>query len=141
MEMLDRMFEAAKAAREKAYAPYSRFPVGAAIVTETGALFVGCNVENAAYPTGLCAEAAAIGQMAVAGERRITDVMVLGAGEEPITPCGACRQRLLEFSRDDTRVHLVNISGRIDTVLLTDLLPRAFSRRQLDDLARETNQR
>ncbi len=141
MDVLDRMFEAAKAARDRAYAPYSRFPVGAVVVTETGALFVGCNVENAAYPNGLCAEAVAIGQMAVAGERRITDVMVLGAGDEPITPCGACRQRLLEFSRDDTRVHLVNISGRKDTVLLTDLLPRAFSRRQLDDLARENNQR
>ena len=141
MDVLDRMFEAAKAARDRAYAPYSRFPVGAVVVTESGALFVGCNVENAAYPNGLCAEAVAIGQMAVAGERRITDVMVLGAGEEPITPCGACRQKLLEFSRDDTRVHLVNISGRKETVLLTDLLPRAFSRRQLDDLARENNQR
>ena len=141
MDVLDRMFEAAKAARDRAYAPYSRFPVGAVVVTESGALFVGCNVENAAYPNGLCAEAVAIGQMAVAGERRITDVMILGAGDEPITPCGACRQRLLEFSRDDTRVHLVNISGRKDTVLLTDLLPRAFSRRQLDDLARENNQR
>ena len=98
MAAIDRLFEAAAAARRNAYAPYSNFAVGAAILTASGAVFAGANVENAAYPVGLCAEASAIAAMITAGERRIAEVFLLAEGAEPIMPCGACPQRLFEFA-------------------------------------------
>lgn len=136
MEPIDRLFDAARAAQSRAYAPYSRFPVGAAILTESGAVFAGCNVEIAAYPNGLCAESAAIAAMVVAGERRITDVLVIGGHAGPITPCGACRQRLVEFATSTTRVYTANSSGPIDHCYLHDLLPRAFSPNDLAESQR-----
>ncbi len=92
------LFEAARTAQANAYAPYSRFHVGAALRTASGAVFSGCNVENAAYPQGACAEAGAISAMALAGERRIAEILVIGDGEELCTPCGGCRQRIREFA-------------------------------------------
>jgi cytidine deaminase len=131
MDTIDQLFDAARAARANAYAPYSEFPVGAAIRTATGAIFSGCNVENAAYPSGVCAETAAIAAMAVAGERRITDVLVVGGEARTIAPCGACRQRIFEFSTDKTLVYLANASGIVRGVPLGELLPRAFGPRDL----------
>jgi cytidine deaminase len=133
MDALSRLFEAAKAARENAYAPYSRFRVGAALMTESGAVFAGCNVENAAFPAGLCAEAGAIAAMAVAGERRITDIVVVGGGAGAVAPCGTCRQRLFEFAAPDARVHFADREGIVDASPLADLLPRAFGPRDLND--------
>ncbi len=130
---IDRLFEAARAAQAQAYAPYSKFPVGAAVLTGDGAVFAGCNVENAAYPSGVCAESAAIAAMAVAGGRQIVEVLVVGGDGRPIAPCGACRQRLMEFSTRETQVHLADASGPRETFLLIDLLPRAFGPRDLDD--------
>ena len=126
MDPLTQLFEAALAAQSAAYAPYSKFPVGAAVMTASGAIFSGCNVENAAYPNGICAETAAIAAMAIAGERRITDIAVVGGGALAITPCGACRQRLMEFAAAGAQVHLLGRSGVHETVRLTELLPRAF---------------
>ena len=100
---LDRLFEAARQARGRAYAPYSGFRVGAAVLGADGAVFAGCNVENAAYPVGLCAEAGAIAAMVAAGERRLAEVLVLGDGGALTTPCGACRQRIREFATGATR--------------------------------------
>jgi cytidine deaminase len=120
------LFAAAKAAQAAAYAPYSRFHVGAALRTPSGALFSGCNVENAAYPEGVCAEASAISAMALAGERRIAEILVIGEGEGLCTPCGGCRQRIREFSDERTLVHIAGPEGVRAKFTLGDLLPQSF---------------
>ena len=124
LSWLDELFERAKAAREKAYAPYSHFPVGAALRTESGAVFAGCNVENAAFPLGLCAEAGAIAAMVAAGERRIAEILVLGP--KRISPCGACRQRIAEFACENATVYLADADGGGEALSFKDLLPLAF---------------
>ena len=100
---LEALFDAAKAAQAKAYAPYSRFKVGAAILADDGRIYAGCNVENAAYPEGSCAEAGAIAAMVAGGERRIAEILVVGDGENLVTPCGGCRQRIREFASGKRR--------------------------------------
>jgi cytidine deaminase len=121
------LFQAARAAMRLAYAPHSEFPVGAAILTETGKVFSGCNVENASYPEGWCAETSAIAHMVMGGERKIAEVAVVAEKMPRITPCGGCRQRLKEFGTPETRVHLCNESGVVETVTLGQLLPMAFA--------------
>jgi cytidine deaminase len=116
----------ARAAMRNAHAPYSRFPVGAAVLTHTGKVFAGCNVENAAYPEGWCAETSAIAQMVTAGETKIVEVAVVAEKMARITPCGGCRQRLKEFGTAATLVHLCDESGVVETVTLGDLLPKGF---------------
>jgi cytidine deaminase len=125
-ETLTALFEAAKAAQAKAYAPYSRFNVGAAIRTQSGAIYSGCNVENAAYPQGACAETGAISAMALAGERRIAEILVIGDGEALVTPCGGCRQRIREFAAPDTPIHIAGPEGVRATFTLDQLLPESF---------------
>ncbi len=123
----DPLIGAALAARAMAYAPYSRFAVGAALRTAEGAIHAGCNVENAAYPEGTCAEAGAIAAMALAGGRRIAEIVVAGDGATPCTPCGGCRQKLREFGAGETIVHVVDAAGA--TLLrasLAALLPHSF---------------
>ena len=127
MNGFDELFIRAKAARARAYAPYSRFPVGAALRAESGAVFAGCNMENAAYPLGVCAETSAISAMIAAGERRIAEILVLGPGAERIAPCGACRQRIAEFAGPGARVHMADDSGQVETLRLSELLPRVFT--------------
>ncbi|KZE28255.1 cytidine deaminase [Chelatococcus daeguensis] len=126
MSLLDDLFRAASAAREKAYAPYSRFSVGAAVATPDGRIFAGCNVENASYPVGSCAEAGAIAAMIAAGGRRIAAALVVGEGTALVTPCGACRQRLREFAREDTPVHVCGPEGLRRSFTLGELLPLSF---------------
>ncbi len=123
---LDALFEAARAAQARAYAPYSGFKVGAAVQGESGAVYAGCNVENAAYPSTTCAEEAAIAAMVAAGERRLTAVLVLGEGQKLVTPCGACRQRIREFGGPSTPIHLASPNGVQRTFRLDELLPYAF---------------
>lgn len=120
------LFSAARAAMRQAHVPYSSFPVGAAIRTDTGAIFAGCNIENASFPEGWCAETSAIAHMVLAGERRIAEVAVMAERMPLITPCGGCRQRLREFGSASTRVHLCDASGVVETVTLGELLPKAF---------------
>src|ERR1700722_16923203 len=120
------LFDAAKAAQARAYAPYSHFNVGAALRTPSGAIFAGCNVENAAYPQGACAEASAISAMALAGERRIAEMLVIGDGEGLCTPCGGCRQRIREFADGETRIHIAGPEGVRASFTLDDLLPQSF---------------
>ncbi len=117
---------AARAVRERAYAPYSRFLVGCAIRTASGAVFTGANVENAAYPQGLCAERSAVAAMVAAGEQRIAEVVVVGNGGEPCAPCGGCRQLLSEFAPGDTPVHMLGSDGGRRTATMGELLPFAF---------------
>jgi cytidine deaminase len=125
------LLELARTALDNAYAPYSRFPVGAVVRGGSGQLYAGCNVENAAYPLGCCAETAAIAALVLAGERRIIEVAVMSQGEPLVTPCGGCRQRLREFAAPDTPVHLCNPNGIRRTVTLAELLPLAFGPEQL----------
>lgn len=131
MSDLDDLFEAAKAARENAYAPYSEFSVGAAIRTESGQVFVGCNVENAAYPEGTCAEAGAISAMICAGETEITEVLVM-ADAALCTPCGGCRQKLKEFSAPDVVVHVADLKSVRQSFTMAELLPAGFELEEKD---------
>ena len=121
------LIEAARQARLKAHAPYSKFFVGAAVRDEQGRVFSGCNVENAAYPQGWCAEPSAIAALVLAGGRRITEVAVMGNGDQLCTPCGGCRQKLREFAQDDVRIHCCTADGvLIRTFTLGELLPFSF---------------
>ena len=123
---LGELFAAAKAAQANAYAPYSRFRVGAALRTPSGAIYSGGNVENAAYPEGWCAETSAISAMARAGERHIAEICVIGDGEALCTPCGGCRQRIREFAEAGTVIHIAGPTGVRATFRLSALLPELF---------------
>ena len=125
--MSKNLIKAATDVREKAYAPYSKFHVGAAIRTPSGAIYVGCNVENAAYPEGTCAEAGAIAAMCAAGEYEILEVAVIAGGNRPVPPCGGCRQKLSEFASGDVAVTMVAAEGGQDVMTVSALLPGAFS--------------
>jgi homotetrameric cytidine deaminase len=120
------LFEAALGAFENAHAPYSNFRVGAAVRGVSGMVYAGANVENASYPEGNCAEASALAAMIAAGEREITEALVLAAGERLCTPCGGCRQRLAEFGAPEVPVHLCDPEGLRRTVTLGELLPLSF---------------
>ncbi|HEX4765586.1 MAG TPA: cytidine deaminase [Lichenihabitans sp.] len=126
MTRIDDLFEAARAAQAKAYVPYSKFRVGAAIATPDGAIFAGCNVENAAYPVGACAEASAISAMVAAGKREIAAILVIGDGDALVTPCGGCRQRIREFAAPDAPIHIAGPGGHRATFTLSELLPHSF---------------
>jgi len=126
------LLTAAEAARAQAYCPYSGYHVGAALRTVDGAVIVGCNVENASYPLGTCAEAGMIAAMVLAGERMIAEVVVVTDGDVPGTPCGGCRQRLREFAALDIVVHSVAASGAVLSRTLGELLPDSFGPEFLD---------
>jgi cytidine deaminase len=131
----DDLLEAARRAFENAYAPYSRFHVGAALRTPAGTVHAGANVENASYGLGRCAEQSAIQAMATAGERSFAELVVVTASSPPSSPCGACRQVLYEFGPDAT-VWLVGTSGDYRVTTVRDLLPDGFSPRDLTTIAR-----
>lgn len=120
------LIKAAREAMERAYAPYSRFKVGAAIRADNGRIYSGCNVENAAYPEGTCAEAGAIAAMVVDGGRFIAEMAVIGAGDKLVTPCGGCRQRIREFAGPDVQIHVCGPEGVRSSFALRDLLPSSF---------------
>ena len=118
--------QAAIEVRENAHAPYSKFQVGAAIRTRAGDVFVGCNVENAAYPEGTCAEAGAIAAMVAAGARELAEVYVIAGSTTPVPPCGGCRQKLAEFGAGDVPVTMGTVDGAEQRTTIADLLPGAF---------------
>lgn len=120
------LYKLAEQARKNAYAPYSNFKVGAAIYSVGGKFFCGCNVENASYPCGTCAEAGAIAAMIASGEQQIAQILIV-ADTENILPCGNCLQKIAEFSSAETLVHSADLQGNIHTYRLTDLLPQSFS--------------
>jgi cytidine deaminase len=131
------LFDAALAARANAHAPYSGFKVGAAIRCSDGSVYSGCNVENAAYPEGTCAEAGAVAAMVAAGRRQIAEVLVVADSPEPITPCGGCRQKLAEFAEPETPVASANLDGERQRMTMAQLLPGAFAARHLADRGRQ----
>jgi cytidine deaminase len=123
---VDALLAAARAARAHAYAPYSKFAVGAALQDERGRINAGCNVENAAHPQGLCAEAVALGQLVLAGGRRITAAAVVGVGPRLVTPCGGCRQKMREFGADEMPVVVGDMTSLRGRFTLGELLPASF---------------
>lgn len=120
------LFEAAVAAMKNAHAPYSKFPVGAALRTEDGRIFSGCNIEVASYPEGWCAETTALGHYIMGGGGKITEIAVVAERMDRITPCGGCRQRLAEFAGADTKLFLCDQAGVVETVTMGRMLPYGF---------------
>jgi cytidine deaminase len=113
--------------RENAYAPYSRFKVGAALRAASGAVYAGCNVENVAYPEGTCAEAGAIAAMIAAGDTRIAELLVIADSPDPVPPCGGCRQKIAEFADPSVTVTLCTTDGKSRATTVADLLPGVFT--------------
>ena len=120
------LLEAARAVQANAHSPYSRFLVGAALRTPSGSVFTGCNVENAAYPQGTCAEAGAIAAMVAAGDRVIDVILTVADGEQLATPCGGCRQKIREFATSATVIHVAGPEGVRATYTMDELLPDSF---------------
>jgi cytidine deaminase len=123
---LQRLLDAARAARQRAYAPYSKFHVGAAVLDDLGRVHAGCNVENAAYPQGVCAEAGALSAMVLAGSTRVQALVVVGEGPAWVTPCGGCRQKLREFASPETPVVVADGEAVQARFTLEQLLPQSF---------------
>jgi len=124
--MSEILIRAAIAAMDKAYAPYSGFSVGAAILDEHGAVHTGANIENAAYPQGCCAEASAISALIMSGGQRIQKIAVAGRGEILCTPCGGCRQKIREFGTAETKILICDETGLRQSFTLDELLPHSF---------------
>jgi cytidine deaminase len=119
--------DAATAVRLRAYAPYSKFKVGAALRATSGGVHLGCNVENVAYPEGTCAEAGAIAAMIAAGDTRIAEIHVIADSPDPVPPCGGCRQKIAEFADQDVRVTMHTTDGKALTMTVAELLPGVFT--------------
>lgn len=125
------LMELAKEAREHAYVPYSQFKVGAAVLTKDGRTFTGCNIENSSYPLTNCAERTAIFKAVSEGATEIEAIAVIGNTTGPISPCGACRQVMIEFSDANTPVYLTNLKGEVEETTVSALLPGAFTKEDL----------
>lgn len=125
------LIAAARAMRENAHAPYSGFAVGAAVLDEQGRIHAGCNVENAAYPQGWCAETSALAVMVAAGGKRVLALAVCAVADDPVTPCGGCRQKLREFAADDCPIWVADMKGQRASFTLGALLPHSFGPGQL----------
>ena len=124
----------AEQAMGNAYAPYSKFHVGAVILADDGQLYAGCNVENAAYPQGQCAESSAIGAMITAGAKRIDAIWIMGMGNMLVPPCGGCRQRIREFANPETPIYICCPERGVRiTTNLSKMLPHSFAPENLDD--------
>ncbi|MCL4516934.1 MAG: cytidine deaminase [Firmicutes bacterium] len=129
-EQARQLVEKAREARQKAYVPYSHFPVGAAVLTGSGRVFTGCNVENAAYGPTICAERTAVVKAVSEGEREIVAIAVVADTEGPCSPCGICRQVISEFGKE-IRVVMANLAGAIRVKTIGELLPSTFDADQL----------
>jgi cytidine deaminase len=130
---IDELFAAALAAQANAHVPYSKYPVGAAVRAGSGRVYAGCNVENAAYPQGWCAETSAIAAMVTAGEQEIVEILTVANGDELATSCGGCRQKIREFAAPDALIHAAGPEGVRRTFTLDELLPSSFGPEQLPD--------
>lgn len=120
------LIETARAVRENAHAPYSKFKVGAAVQAASGTVYAGCNVENVAYPEGTCAEAGAIAAMIAGGDTKIVAVAVIADSPQPVSPCGGCRQKIAEFADGDVVVTLATTDGTVLETTVGKLLPGSF---------------
>jgi cytidine deaminase len=123
-ELIDKAIEI----REKAYVPYSKFPVGAALLTKSGKIYTGCNIENAAYPVSLCAERVAIFKAISEGETDFVEMAVVADTERPVPPCGSCRQVMSEFFDPEMMIHLTNLDANTLSTKMDELLPFSFKK-------------
>jgi cytidine deaminase len=126
-----RLVDTARRARSRAHAPYSKFLVGAALLDEQGRIHAGCNIENAAYPQGMCAEAAALAHLVLAGGTRVMAAAVVGDSPLGVTPCGGCRQKLREFAADDAPIIVAGLQHEHARYTLGELLPASFGHEHL----------
>ena len=127
MDVKEKLLEAANLVKNNAYAKYSNYKVGASIYSEKKQIYSSCNVENVSFPCGTCAEAGAIAAMIAGGDRVIKEILITSSGNELVYPCGACLQRIAEFSDETTQIHLANETQIVRTYQLKDLLPQQFS--------------
>lgn len=132
MTIINKLIEQASNAMNKAYAPYSKFHVGAVILDENEHFHAGCNVENAAYPLGVCAEGSAISNMILSGGKTIKKIVIVSSGGQLVTPCGGCRQKIKEFSDDHTEI-IIYHGNSTTTFSMDDLLPHSFSKKFLNN--------
>ncbi|MDE5413903.1 MAG: cytidine deaminase [Bacillaceae bacterium] len=128
-----KLMDEAKTAREKAYVPYSKFPVGAALLTKDGQVYKGCNIENASFGLTNCAERTAIFKAVSEGIHNFTAIAVVADTERPVPPCGACRQVLTEFCHAEMPVYLTNLKGDVQEITVGELLPGAFTAGDLNE--------
>ena len=126
------LLKAASDVRMRAWVPYSRFKVGAAIRAESGAVYVGCNVENVAYPESTCAEAGAIAAMVAGGDTKIAEITVIADSPEPVPCCGGCRQKIAEFAGQEVKVMLCTTDGKAKVMTVAELLPGVFTAAHMD---------
>ena len=126
------LVEKAIEARSKAYVPYSKFQVGAAIITSNDHLYLGCNIENASYGLTNCAERTAIFKAVSEGDTEIKAIAVVGDTEGPVSPCGACRQVIAEFATEETKIYLANLNGDVKETTISEILPGYFSSKDMD---------
>ncbi len=124
--MKEILLDAAKIIRQKAYSPYSKFKVGAAVLAESGIVYIGCNIENASYSLTCCAERVALFDAIKSGEQSFTAMAIVADTPGPITPCGSCRQVMSEFFNKETIIYLANLEGKEITVTMEELLPFSF---------------
>lgn len=128
----DHLLAQAQNIRKKAHAPYSKFKVGACIRADNGKFYTGCNIENAAYPLGICSEASAICAMISDGAHRIDEIVIIGSSDKFCSPCGGCRQRIREFATEQLKITMCNQNGDSKTMTLAELLPESFGPEHLE---------
>lgn len=131
MNTTNKLFQSALQACKNAYAPYSKFSVGAAILSNKGNIYSGCNVENISYPCGTCAEQSAISAMIAGGDTEIAEILILADTQELISPCGACRQRIKEFATSQTIITICNLQGQHQQYTINQLLPNGFASKEI----------
>ena len=131
MDISNKLYLSALEIRKNAYAPYSNFMVGASLLADNQKIYNGCNVENISFPCGTCAEAGAIASMISGGGKKILEILIIADSKKLITPCGACLQRIAEFSDNNTIIHLANLSGIQQTLRLQEMLPYGFNSEEL----------
>ena len=130
---IEQLIKEAKAARDMAYTPYSKFNVGAALLTNDGKIYRGCNIENAAYSMANCAERTAIFKAISEGDKNFVAIAVVADTKRPVPPCGACRQVIAELCPKDMKVILTNLQGDREELTVNELLPGAFSAEDLHE--------
>lgn len=133
----DRLMNLAKEMLDKAYVPYSEFPVGCALVTKSGKVYQGCNIENAAYPVSCCAERVAIFKAVSEGEKDFDQLAVIANTDRPVAPCGSCRQVMAEFFSADTPIYMGNRTGEIEETTIGNLLPYSFTTQTYDQVRKK----
>lgn len=131
MEINDKLLQEANKAKNNAYAPYSNYKVGASILSESGKIYSSCNVENISFPCGTCAEAGAIASMVAGGDKKISSILIVAEAKELVYPCGACLQRIAEFSDENTIIYLADAKKICKQYYLRELLPQDFTATEL----------